>query len=143
MSWWFDSLPLLEPPAPKPSSRHGPGPRSVRISPVIGGQDASLTGRNVGGALPRLRLGEVGIDPRGELAIEPRGDAQEDGGQARIELRAGAACDLAQGCLESPALLVAAAADERVEDVADGADAAGKRDILPSESSRVAGPVPA
>ena len=61
---------------------------------------------------------------------EPRRDLPERARELGIEVGAREAQDLDERLVERPALLVRAAGQERVEDVADGRDAARERDLL-------------
>jgi len=60
-----------------------------------------------------------------------------------VEVAPALELELAQGIRERPLGLVAARGEQRVEDVADGADARGQRDLLAAEARGVARPVPA
>ena len=60
-----------------------------------------------------------------------------------VEVAAALAFDLPDDALERPRVLVVASEAERVEDVADRADAAHQWDLLARQPLRVAGAVPA
>jgi hypothetical protein len=62
--------------------------------------------------------------------VELGGDRQEGLHEPRIELRAAEPLDLGDRAVEWPRVLVGAEGKERIEDVADGADAPGERYLL-------------
>ena len=119
-----------------------PGTSPAASAPTTATAEATVAMPGERNAAEHRRLSE----PRQRSHRQPqptKRDPQERPDDARVELRAGAACDLVARCRGILRLLVRARGGDDVEHVGDGDDAARERDVFALGAFRIALAVPA